>query len=153
MDSLGRITAVLLAVILLFLFPLRYDAFTQNQARQEAIFEEVVHLVETIKVERRVTKQQYQYFCESMVGMLNKCTVELYSYEEYLYTQGETTGHLLYKDIASALIEDDYVSLEKGNYITVRVRQTEEGIIERLQSLIIPIGIQNNEYVFGGRIE
>lgn len=153
MESLGRITAVLLVVILLFLFPLRYDAFAQNQVRQEAIFEEVVHFVETVKVERRVTRQQYQNFCENMVRMLNACTIELYSYEEYLYTQGETREHLLYKDIASTLLEDDYVSLEKGNYITVRVRQTEEGIVEHLQSLFIPIGVQNNEHVFGGRIE
>lgn len=153
MDSLGRIAAILLAIILLFLFPLRYDAFAQSQVRQEAIFEEVVYFVETIKVERKITRQQYENFCESMDEMLKGCTIELCSYEEYLYTQGETKEHLLYTDIASALKVEEYFTLKEGSYITFRVRQIEEGVIERLHSLFIPMGTRGKEYVFGGMIE
>lgn len=152
MDTLGRITAVLLAVVLLFLFPLRYDATLQKQIREEVILQELISFVEHLKVEKKITKLQYQDFLDRMDGFLEGFTVELEGYREFLYEQGETREQLLYTDVANRVMEESVFFFEKGDYVTVRIILTTDGVIEQLESLFIPTGVRGNEYVYGGMI-
>lgn len=152
METLGRITAVLLAVILLFLFPLRYDATLQRQKREEVILQELINFIEHRKVERKVTKLQYQHFLDRMHGILDGFTIELICYREFVYDQGETRELLLYTDVVNRVMEESIFLFEKGDYVTIRILHDTDGIIEQLESLFIPTGIKGQEYVYGGMI-
>ncbi|WP_312369796.1 hypothetical protein [Lachnoclostridium sp.] len=152
MEALGRITAVLLAAILLILFPLRYDATLQRQIREEVILQELINFVEHRKVEKKITKLQYQDFMDRMHGILDGFTVELICYREFVYDQGETREQLLYTDMVNRVMEESVFFFERGDYITIRILHDADGVIEQLESLFIPTGIKEQEYVYGGMI-
>ncbi|ABX41228.1 hypothetical protein [Lachnoclostridium phytofermentans] len=152
METLGRITAVLLAAILLFLFPLRYNATLQRQIREEVILQELINFVEHRKVEKKITKLQYQDFMDRLHGILDGFTVELICYREFVYAQGETKEQLLYTDVENRVMEESVFLFEKGDYVTIRILHDADGVIEQLESLFIPTGIKVQEYVYGGMI-
>lgn len=152
MNTFGRITAVLLAAVLLFLFPLRYDATLQRQIREEVIIQELINFVEYIKVEKKLTKLQYQDFMERMVGILEGFRVELDGYREFIYDSGEDLEQLLYMDVVNKVIEESVFLFEKGDYVTIRIILHRDGVIEQLESLFIPTGVKEREYVYGGMI-
>lgn len=152
MNTFGRITAVLLAAVLLFLFPLRYDATLQRQIREEVIIQELINFVEYIKVEKKLTKLQYQDFMERMVGILEGFRVELDGYREFIYDSREDLEQILYMDVVNKVIEESVFLFEKGDYVTVRIILHGDGVIEQLESLFIPTGVKEREYVYGGMI-
>lgn len=152
METLGRITAVLLAAVLLFLFPLRYDATLQKQIREEVVLQELIRFVEHIKVEKKITILQYQDFMDRMDRLLDGFTLEFDGYREFLYDQGESREQLLYTDVANMVADDSVYLFEKGDYITIRIILATDGVIEQLESLFIPTGVKGQEYVYGGMI-
>ncbi len=152
MDSLGRITAVLLAAVLLFLFPLRYEALLQRQIREEVILQELISLLEHIKVEKKITKLEYQGFIDRMNGILDGVSAELDGYREFVYDQGETKEQLRYLDVVNEVIEESIFFFESGDFVTIRISLDTDGVIEQLESLFIPMGRKGQEYVFGGMI-
>lgn len=154
MDSLGRAAALLIAVILLFLFPLRYDAAAKEQTAHSYQQMEMEHFWHDISTQRKLTVNRYQQFCEALgkADFTGTITIECYRPMVYENESEYATTQYNYEDLIQSLAGKDEIVLNQGEYITIYLRKNKDTLVDKLLNLVVPFYLYSEESQMGGRI-
>ena len=150
MESLGRMIAILLAILFLLLFPIRYEAQKDAIAIDSYLRTELDYFLAQIKNRKEITQTMYQEFYENIVGTGVSYQVDI---EKYItYHAKDYSDYLEYEDIFYELTLNESITIAKGDYVLIRITPKTTSIIDRLKNLFLPTFINQESYVCGGKI-
>lgn len=152
MDTLGRCVAILLAVILLFLFPLRYDGILAEQSIESYVENESEHFINNLLVEQEVTQEALIMLQErlSATGRLYSITLTRQQVVNYLNAKHQQEIHTDYENLTERLKTEKKILLNDGEYLTLTVTKTTEEFTDRIKNLFFPTFLTGYRYVTGG---
>ena len=150
MDSLGRMIAIIIAVIFLFMFPIRYEAQKDAIVVDSYVRTELSYFFTQINARLEVTQEMYEEFNNQLLNTGVSYEIEI---ERYVTTHAENlSNYLEYEDVMYELKEKTSFPLKKGEYLLIRVTPKTMSIIDRLKNLFLPTLIQQGSYVKGGKM-
>lgn len=152
MDTLGRCIAIIVAVVLLFLFPLRYDALLTERSIESYVENESEHFLNNLLVEQEVSQEALIMFQErlSATGRLYSVNLTGRQAVNYLNAEHQQETHTEYEDLTERLKTEDKILLTDGYYLTLTVTKTTEEFTDRLKNLFFPTFLTGYRYVTGG---
>ncbi len=144
MDAFGKIISMILAIILLFIFPSLYIAQKQDSIIQSYVLTETSNFVDKIKNTGEITKATYEDFTSTLNATGNIYNVELEhghyevipdedSFYQYYYTTYELEIlNTLYPENGDSPI----YTLNKGDYISVKVTNKNKTLATKIQEIL-----------------
>lgn len=151
MESLGRMVAMILAVILLFLFPLRYDALMEKETVESYIHQEMEHFLYQITNRKYVNVTMYENFARLISATGDLYTVEIERYTPTYYAE-EGGNSVTYENVREQLKNQDKVIFEEGDYLVLSIKKTSDSFYDQLMNLFLPIYPLKHEVIMGGGI-
>ena len=121
-DSLIVVFSMILAVILMFVFPIMDTWERQDDISYMAVYSDVVEFVDTVRNTGRITENMYEQFLKNINATGNRYEVTL-EHRKRLYNINA------YKNVYTSTIEDalekgDYDQLKAGDYFYVSIKNT-----------------------------
>lgn len=152
MDTLGRFAAILLAVVLLFLFPLRYDALLVERSIESYVANESEHFINTILVEQQVSQESLSAFQErlSATGRLYAVTLTGQQTVCYVNEAYKQEVHTSYENLTQRLETEKNIEFTDGYDLTLTVTKITDEFTDQLKNLFFPSFLTKYEYVTGG---
>ncbi|MDD5937046.1 MAG: hypothetical protein PUC65_16025 [Clostridiales bacterium] len=153
MEALGRMTAIILAVILLIVFPIRYEALKTDITMDSYIDTELDHFYHMMKVRQEITRQMYAEFCDLLSATGVSYQIEIERYSNVIYTAESDQTFLDYDNLCYKLKSLDRVAFNENDYVLVRVQKQEKTIIDRIKNIFLPTSNRRSIYLVGGAME
>lgn len=150
MESLGRMVTIIIAVIFLLLFPIRYEAQKDAVVVDSYLRTELNYFFAQINAQLEVTQAMYQQFYDQIVNTGVSYEVEIERYVNF--HAANDSNYLEYEDITYELKTNKKVSIHPGDYVLIRVTPKTTSVMERLKNLFLPTLIDQENYVVGGRM-
>ncbi len=150
MESLGRMAAIILAVVLLMLFPIRYEAQKTDLSINSYIDTQIDYFFNLMCSRHEISKEMYADFCNqlSVTGISYKVEIERYS--EVIYSEEGKETYLEYDDVIEDLKSEDSVPLNQSNYLLIRVQKQKNTAIDQIKNIFLPTWNRPYVYVVGG---
>lgn len=131
-DSLIIVFSMLLAVILMFVFPIMDTWERQDDISYMAVYADVVEFVDSVRNTGRVTENMYNKFLQNINATGNRYEVTLEHRKRlYLYDNATNSYKTAYKNVYTSSIESklfgsekEYSDLKAGDYFYVSVKNT-----------------------------
>lgn len=165
METFGRVTAVILAVLLLILFPLQYEAKAQANITNQRNFQEIALFIDRSCDLKEFTKEDYENFLETLQRGCDGFDFEIEIYtsvytissenlnldEDSLAYEGVTYLDVVYTgEFIEILEREGSYSLQRGDMVTISVDMKEPSIFTNLQNLFFPFVSGETSFVYGG---
>ncbi len=153
MEALGRMAAVILAVILLLLFPIRYEAQKTDLSMNSYVETQIDYLFNLMCSRHELSKEMYADFCNqlSVTGISYQIDIERYS--EVIYSYESNESYMEYEDLLQDLKSVDCISLNQSDYLLIRVHKQKNSVIDRVKNIFLPTSNRPSVYVVGGCID
>lgn len=179
MNAFGKIVAILIAVILLFLCPIQYVAQKQDILMQQYVTTETSYFIDSVRNLGFITKQMYEEYMQRIELGNNLYDVELTHYHALYYKEaGEEVGND-YEAISGYIgeeedtyrrymcyytpdIQEELYNEEKGyiykmnqdDYLTIKVKLKNKTLGKQMQELLLGVDYADGNYVtvYGGLI-
>lgn len=152
MEALGRMTAIILAIILIILFPIRYEARKTTISMNSYLNMELDHFQYLINEKKELTREMYIKFSDQLA-----LTGESYQIEIDLFRGAiaDVNGseYFEYEDLVQELTRVDQIQLYRNDYITIRVKEGQRSFWGKLQNLFLPVFVDTSIWVTGGHLE
>lgn len=152
MESLGRMVAIILAVILLFLFPLRYDALLQKETVESYVNQEMEYFFHQITSKHYIDAAMYEEFIQQLSASGNLYTVNIERYVPTVIDQN-SANIVDYENVLEQLQKDSKVEFEKNEYIVLTIQKNAESFYDRLTNLFLPMFASTEEMTIGGSMQ
>ncbi|WP_167957381.1 hypothetical protein [Anaerosporobacter faecicola] len=178
MNAFGKIVAIFVAVLLLFLCPIQYVAQKQDLLMQQHITMQTTYFVDSIRNLGYVTRQMYEEYQKNIQMGAQRYEIEITQYhlqyvlnngemleedewEEVPYSQQMSTFmkqyHCFYtEDLLTVLYETEekFYPFHQGDYITVKVKEKTKSLAQRMQEMVLGTNPLQEQYVaiYGGMI-
>lgn len=149
MESLGRMTAMILAIILMFLFPLRYDACKACLSEDSYMGICLDRFYYEVVQKKELTKQQYDDFLYQLSAGGNSFEVEIDYYHKVMNDKVE---YLIYEDGSYLCCKDGILQVKNGDYLSIRLIRNNIPFAQRLMNWCFPTFYRKNTYTTGGYI-
>lgn len=152
MGALGRMTAIILAVILLILFPIRYEAQKTDLSMSSYVNTKMDYFFHLMCSRHELSKEMYDEFCNqlSVTGISYHIDIERYS--EVIYSKESKETYLEYEDVLQELNNVECVPLNQSDYLLIRVQKQNNTVIDRIKNIFLPTSNRPSVYVVGGCI-
>lgn len=177
MNAFGKIIGILIAVVLLFVWPMQYVLQKQDILMQQYITTETSYFIDSIRNLGYVTKQMYEEYMRKIEMGNNLYEVELTHYHMRFYNKAEAEhdnsnvemNYLGEEDMCrrylcyyTAEILEELYSEECGyiykmnqeDYITVKVKSKNKTLGSQMQEFLLGTDYSDRNYVsiYGGLI-
>lgn len=152
MESLGRMVAIILAVILLLLFPLRYDSLMKKETVESFLNQEMEHFFHQMTVKHSVDIMMYDNFMQQISATGDLYTVEIERYVPIAY-QEESGTYLEYENVTEQLKLGFKVDFEEEDYLVVNLYKNSESFYDKLSNLFLPIFPESVQLTIGGGMQ
>lgn len=124
-DSIGKITAIFLAAVLLFLVPLSLYFQRQDNLHQLYVMTETVYLTDAVRNTGRLTEGMYEEFKHKLESLGNIYEISLrhtrFTYRKPEEAYLEQPEHFYTAEILSALYEEGEYRFLKDDFFRVEV--------------------------------
>ncbi|HHT97960.1 MAG TPA: hypothetical protein GXZ90_08725 [Clostridiales bacterium] len=166
MESFNNMLAIMIAVILMFIFPLLYFAQKQDMITQIYVSNETTNFVNNIKNKGYLTSDMYQRYIENIGNTNNVYKVEIKHSRKMVNAEyDEDSGELLeeyyivyidyYEDeIIQALSENNIYYFSQGDYISLKVSNKVPTLASKIMQALYKTNIPNEQILvtYGGMI-
>lgn len=152
MESLGRMVAVILAVILLILFPLRYDAMMERETVESYVHQEMEYFLHQMIERRYVDISMYENFIQQLNASGDIYIIEIERYCETSY-QEEARNSVTYENVRTQLTKENEVTFELGDHLVLSIEKTSDSFYDQLSNLFLPMFPANKNVTMGGSIQ
>lgn len=179
MNAFGKIVAILIAVVLLFLCPIQYVAQKQDILMQQYVTTETSYFIDSVRNLGYITKQMYEEYMQRIELGNNLYEVELTHYHALYYKEGGEEVGNDYEAISGYIREEEdtyrrymcyytpdileeLYNEEKGyiykmnqdDYLTIRVKLKNKTLGKQMQELLLGVDYTDGNYVtvYGGLI-
>ena len=156
-DSLGKTFAIICSVFVLIYLPLLCLALHTDNISQSKIDNSVTKFVDDVRSTGKITADKYEAFCREIDACEKLCKIEMIHSSQ----QSVENDELYFSYIEKSEILDtiytvnvDY-KMSKGDYLTVKVYNTEPTLATRLYRFLIPNYNESGKslfVVYGGYI-
>ena len=153
MEALGRMAAVILAVILLFLFPIRYEAQKTDLSMNSYVETQIDYLFNLMCSRHELSKEMYADFCNQLSTTGNSYQIDIERYSEVIYSDESNESYMEYEDLLHELKSVDYILLNQSDYLLIRVCKQKISVIDRIKNIFLPTSNRSSVYVVGGCID
>lgn len=155
-DSLITVVAIVLAAILMFIFPLMSVSERNDDIAQLAVETAVSEFANEVMTTGKLTTQNYDKFLQTLTATGNSYDVELEIKtldenpgKKTTWTEGDKIGENLTvsrftSQIMDDLSEDNVVVLKKGDQISVTVKNNNKTMAQMLRSFFYNISGSNS---------
>lgn len=147
-DSLITVVAIILAAILMFIFPLMSVSERNDDIAQLAVETAVNEFVDEVRTTGKITLQNYDKLIQTLSSTGNSYDVELEVKildenpgNKTTWTEGDKIGENLYYSVFTSQIEDELANaknktkkLKEGDMVLVSVKNTNKTIAQMLRS-------------------
>lgn len=152
MESLGRMVAIILGVILLFLFPLRYDALLQKETVESYVNQEMEYFFHQITIKHYIDVAMYEEFVQQLSASGDLYTIGIECYVPMIMDE-TSKDYLDYKNVLEQLKSEVKVEFETSDYLVLTVHKNSESFYDRLTNLFLPMFALNEEMTIGGSMQ
>ncbi len=149
MDSLGRMVAIILAVILLLLFPLRYDALLQKETVESYMNQEMEYFFYQMTTKHYVDVAMYEDFIQQITAIGDLYTVMIESYVPTIPNESNAR-YLDYENVLDILRRDSKVTFQSDDYLVLTIRKNSESFYDQLTNLFLPMFSSKEDITIGG---
>lgn len=155
MDLFGKITAVLLLVILLVCLPVRFINLRQREVTNTYVTKEVTEMVLDILRQGEVTTDSWERFVYRLSETERRFTINISIGKEKVNEREETYMDMEYTEsFLETLYDKGTYSFNKGEYVTLTVTSEKTGKSNGyLDALLFGLSNANEKVVFGGVVE
>lgn len=179
MNAFGKIVAILIAVVLLFVCPIQYVAQKQDVLMQQYVTTETSYFIDSVRNLGYITKQMYEEYMQGIELGNNLYEVELTHYHALFYKEaGEEVGND-YEAISGYMGEEEdtyrrymcyytpdileelynekngYIyKMNQDDYLTIKVKLKNKTLGKQMQELLVGVNYTDGNYVtvYGGLI-
>lgn len=150
-DSLITVIAIVLAAILMFIFPLMSVSERNDDIAQLSVQTAAIEFIDDVRTTGKITSENYDKFIQTLSATGNTYDVEL-EVKKLDENPGKKTstatsdkiGENLYYSIYTSQIEsdledDDKCVLKEGDIVSVSVKNTNKTIAQMLRSVFYSI--------------
>lgn len=155
-DAFSRIIAIIIVILMLFIFPSYYTAQKYDAICQNYLTNVTDEFAEDVRKQGKVTQQRYNSFVEDLdktglmynVGMtykhegvmpkFNSGTGEVIgveTYEEVIYT--DDILHSIYNEVTADGQPQGVFLMEEGGYFTVEVENREKTLFAKMSQMLL----------------
>ena len=165
MDSVGKLVAIIIGVVLLFLAPIQSISQKQDSISQIVVDNETANFVDSIMYSGYISKEMYITFLKKLekTGNIYKITlchsrkqVTPGLSDESHVIQGEYDVHYInvYEDeIMESFNNGDDYTMNQGDYISVKVVNRNKTIGSKVMSALTFVNVDNKIITtYGGMI-
>lgn len=150
-DSLITVVAIVLAAILMFIFPLMSVSERNDDIAQLAVETAATEFVNDVLTTGKLTQQNYDKFTQTLTATGNSYDVELELKrldenpgKKTTWTEGDKIGENLYYSVYTSQImedlsKDDEINLKKGDMVSVTVKNSNKTMAQMLRSFFYSI--------------
>lgn len=161
-DTLMTVTAIFLAVILMFLFPMLSVSERTDDISQLAVQTAVSNFVDDSRAIGRITVSNYEKLVNSLNATGNSYDIEIEVKvldenvgKKTAWTNGSVIGENVYYSVYTSQILDTLVSendylMKEGDILSCTVKNTNQTISQTLRSVFYSIS-SNNSYQVGAQ--
>lgn len=152
MDTIGRGAAVLLAIVLVLLFPIRYDAIKQQKSSELWIQNETKHLLYEMLQTRQLSLAVYEEYCNAIYDTqtLYQIRISCYRNSEQLLGEQVVSFHQ-YQDVLEELKSNKVFYFQESDYVTIHLTRNET-FTQKLMNLFIPTFPTTDNIQTGGSV-
>lgn len=147
MDSFGKIIAILISALLMFITPILYLAQKQDAISQNYVTMETKKLVDTIKNNGYLKESEYDIFLKKLFKTGNSYRIEIEHGKETVYPVTDDDGTyqddisvnylcVYEKDILDELYDTGIYYFHQGDYISVSITNQNKTFAARLMQII-----------------
>lgn len=166
MNSFSKIVSILMAVLLLFLFPLLYLAQKQDAIIQTYVTTETVMFADAIKNSGKVTADEYTQYIKNLDYTNNIYDIQIEHAHEVINPVYDDTNVFMNsfssnyfctyeEDIKKEIFEGTGIyTFTQGDYITIKVKNRTKTMASKLLQLIYQTEIPKEQIqvIYGGII-
>jgi len=179
MNAFGKIVAILIAVVLLFLCPIQYVAQKQDILMQQYVTTETSYFIDSVRNLGYITKQMYEEYMQRIELGNNLYEVELTHYHALFYKEDGEEVDNDYKAISGYIGEEEdtyrrymcyytpdileelyneengYIyKMNQDDYLTMKVKLKNKTLGKQMQELLLGVDYTDGNYVtvYGGLI-
>lgn len=150
-DSLITVIAIVLAAILMFIFPLMSVSERNDDIAQLAVQTAAIEFIDDVRTTGKITSENYDKFIQTLAATGNSYEVELEVKKldenpgkKNVNAQNNLVGENLYYSIFTSQIEEDLAkkdkhTLKEGDIVSVSVKNTNRTIAQMLRSFFYSI--------------
>lgn len=128
-DSLSTVFTIMIAVIVMFLFPMMDSWERQDDLSYMAVYTATVDFIDAVRNTGTLTKDMYESYLTELHGTANTFDITL-EHREYMVVPSGSASEVVYLNHYSSEIEKELYSgnnkylFDKGDYIYVSVKNT-----------------------------
>lgn len=166
MESFNNMLGIMIAIILMFLFPLLYFAQKQDAITQIYVSNETSNFVNNIKNKGYLTSDMYQRYIDNLANTNNIYKVEIkHSHKMVNPEYDEDSGEFLdeyytvyidyYEDeIIESLSDGNIYYFSQGDYISLKVSNRMPTLASKIMQALYKSNISNEQILvtYGGMI-
>ncbi|MBE5962311.1 MAG: hypothetical protein E7256_13180 [Lachnospiraceae bacterium] len=152
MNTFGRSITIILACILLFLFPVQYDAELTGTIADAVVENGVYELTDKVIRNKAFTKMDYEMFMNEFDMADAGFHLEFEVAKSYSDGEQDYMFSEFYDELGAYFTIEEELTLERGDYITIYLIKDMESDLLKLQELFFHKGIRKEQIVYGGRI-
>lgn len=152
METLGRMTAIIIAVILLILFPIRYDAKKTEISMESYISTEMDMFLNHMQNRSAITRQMYMDFLDDLAvtGESFQVTIDRYT-KSYYFGDREKQG-MEYEDVIVYLSNYETMEFDDSDYIVLTISRQSDSFLGQIKNLFLPTFSEKRVFQTGGGI-
>jgi hypothetical protein len=147
-DSLIMIIGIMLAAILMFIFPMMTLAERNDDVTQLAVYTATADFVDSVSSKGVITNDEYSAFVQTLAatGNLYDIDIQIYNLDEYVgkkvsWTEGTVIGENAYTIDHTTQVMNDIDAngqrnLKEGDKVSVAVKNTNTTIAQMLRSFL-----------------
>lgn len=156
-DSLGRLIAGILSVLVMVYLPVMSIAQKQENTKQSFIDNAVVEFVDNARATGKITDDGYEELCSQIDTVEGGCRIELYHKERYevMNPDGEietyyavNTKPEILDDIYTAIGNNKPYYMSHGDFLQVTVYNESPTIATRIVRLLLPRFMEHNTTLY-----
>lgn len=158
MDSFGKITGILITVILIFIAPIYYFSLKQDMINQTYVTAATTYLIDSTRNIGYMSRDMYEIYLKKLNNTGNTYMINMTHYEFSLEYEEEYSKHYYTKyeeDILNQLYtEDKKYYFHQGDYLMIQVYNQNKTIASLLVESILQVNVPNEQVyvVYGGAI-
>lgn len=166
LNSFNKIIGIFVAVVLMFIFPLMYNAQKQDMISQVYVSNETTEFINNIKNKGYITKNMYHSYVSKINGTGNLYNIEIiHSHKKIEPLYEEDTGEFIndytiyyyntYQDeIYEVIDQEETYHFSQGDFISIKVNNKNKTLATTLMQVVYKSIIPTEQIIvtYGGLI-
>lgn len=162
MNSLSKIISIIIAVILMFIFPIEYMAIKQDMLHQIYVTAQTTYIVDCTLNLGYLTKQMYEEYLKNLnlTGNIYDINITYYKYNiNNLSDTNEDYSENYYgiysEDVKEVIYSDGEYRFVKGDFLSFQVKNLNKTFATKIQELLFGRTLPTEQIVttYGGMIK